>query len=63
MTTKGKSTGRVSTTKAGLFDTRRAAAGAFGLSRGTASVSTSKSEETTVNRRKYVSKQFSQGYH
>ncbi|MEK6921070.1 MAG: hypothetical protein AABX82_04255 [Nanoarchaeota archaeon] len=62
MATKGKSTGRVNTTKAGLFDTRRAAGGATGLKRGTGSTSSS-STSSTINRRKYVTDQFSQGYH
>ena len=60
MATKGKSTGRVNTTKAGLFDTRRAATGATGLKRGTGS--TSSSTSSTVNRRKYVTDQYGQGY-
>lgn len=62
MATKGRSTGRVNTTKAGLFDTRLAAGSAAGLSRGSAGGSTTKNRVATVNKRKYSSGQYSQGY-
>ena len=63
MAIKGKSTGRTATDNKGIFDSRLSAGHATGLTRGTAKVGAGGTTDITVNKRKYVTKQYSDTYH